>query len=62
MLRPSFDPNNAYEIGVDEAGRGPLFGRLYVAAVLPPKEGFDHPHIKDSKKIKSKKAFQTMNL
>ena len=55
MLSPSFNPENEYEIGVDEAGRGPLFGRLYVAAVIPPKEGFDNPHIKDSKKIKSKK-------
>jgi ribonuclease HII len=55
MLRPSFNQENEYEIGVDEAGRGPLFGRLYVAAVIPPKEGFDNPHIKDSKKIKSKK-------
>jgi ribonuclease HII len=55
MLRPSFNPENEYEIGVDEAGRGPLFGRLYVAAVIPPKEGFDNHHIKDSKKIKSKK-------
>jgi len=55
MLRPSFNSENEYEIGVDEAGRGPLFGRLYVAAVIPPKEGFDNPHIKDSKKIKSKK-------
>ena len=55
MLRPSFNPENEYEIGVDEAGRGPLFGRLYVAAVLPPINGFDNPNIKDSKKIKSKK-------
>ena len=55
MLRPSFNPENEYEIGVDEAGRGPLFGRLYVAAVLPPVNGFDNPNIKDSKKIKSKK-------
>ena len=23
------------EIGVDEAGRGPLFGRVYTAAVIP---------------------------
>ena len=26
------------EIGVDEAGRGPLFGRLYVAAVILPND------------------------
>ena len=28
---------NQYEIGIDEAGRGPLFGRLYVAGVVLPK-------------------------
>lgn len=27
------DPN-IYEIGVDEAGRGPLFGRVYAGAVI----------------------------
>ena len=26
------------EIGVDEVGRGPLFGRVYTAAVILPKE------------------------
>lgn len=49
------DPS-IYEIGIDEAGRGPLFGRLYVAAVILPKvTDFFHKDIKDSKKIKSKK-------
>ena len=44
------------EIGVDEAGRGPLFGRLYVAAVVLPKDGsFDFSEVRDSKKITSKK-------
>ena len=44
------------EIGIDEAGRGPLFGRLYVAAVVLPKDGsFDFSQIRDSKKIASKK-------
>jgi len=55
MLLSQYQPDNKYEIGVDEAGRGPLFGRLYVAAVLPPKDGFRNIHIKDSKKIKSPK-------
>ena len=55
MLKSIYNDENEYEIGVDEAGRGPLFGRLYVAAVILPKEGFDNPNIKDSKKIKSKK-------
>ena len=26
------------EIGIDEAGRGPLFGRVYTAAVILPKD------------------------
>lgn len=42
------------EIGVDEAGRGPLFGRVYTAAVILPKE-FDHYKMKDSKRFTSKK-------
>jgi ribonuclease HIII len=29
-----FNPNYLYEIGVDESGRGPMFGRLYVSAVV----------------------------
>ena len=47
---------NIYEIGVDEAGRGPLFGRVYAAAVCLPKDGsFDISMVKDSKKYTSKK-------
>jgi ribonuclease HII len=46
----------SYEIGIDEAGRGPMFGRLYVAGVVIPKDGsFDATGIKDSKKITSVK-------
>jgi len=55
LLETVYNQENAYEIGVDEAGRGPLFGRLYVAAVIVPQGGFQNPGIKDSKKIKSKK-------
>lgn len=41
-----------YEIGIDEAGRGPLFGRLYVAGVVLPKDGsMNTSEIYDSKKI-----------
>jgi ribonuclease HII len=47
---------NLYEIGIDEVGRGPLFGRVYTAAVILPKEGcFDYSLLKDSKKFHSKK-------
>tara|TARA_Y100000591_G_C21759179_1_gene659140 strand:+ start:187 stop:876 length:690 start_codon:yes stop_codon:yes gene_type:complete len=44
------------EIGVDEAGRGPMFGRVYSAAViLPNNETFKYEWMKDSKKFTSKK-------
>ena len=59
-LQHAYDPeNNKYEIGIDEAGRGPLFGRLYVAAVVLPKDSsFRHEDMKDSKKFHSKKKIQ----
>lgn len=49
------------EIGVDEAGRGPMFGRVYAAATILPKTDdptiFNHKLLKDSKLFgKSKKA------
>jgi len=56
-LRIFYDIRNMYEIGIDEVGRGPLFGRVYAAAVVLPKnmEYFNHEDIRDSKKIKSTK-------
>jgi ribonuclease HII len=54
-LLPIYDESNKYEIGVDECARGPMFGRLYVAAAILPKDNsFRHELMKDSKKIKSK--------
>ena len=61
----SEDPN-IIEIGVDEVGRGPLFGRVYTSAVILPSNkitnhenvadfNFDYSKIKDSKKFHSKK-------
>jgi ribonuclease HII len=42
------------EIGIDEAGRGPLFGRVYSAAVvLPDNNMFNYELLKDSKKFTS---------
>ena len=49
------DDENKYEIGVDEVGRGPMFGRVYTAAVVLPKDNFDFSLMKDSKKFTSKK-------
>lgn len=49
--------SNQIEIGVDEAGRGPLFGRVYAAAVVLPSleedRCFDPSLLKDSKKFTS---------
>jgi len=47
------------EIGIDEAGRGPLFGRVYTGAVILPKDtGFDFSQLKDSKKFTSVKKIK----
>ena len=55
-LATFYNEENKIEIGVDEAGRGPLFGRLYVGAVVLPKNNeFRHDLMKDSKKFSSKK-------
>ena len=48
-----------FEVGVDEAGRGPMFGRVYTAAVILPKDdSFDFSKVKDSKKFHSKKKIE----
>lgn len=51
-----FDDAGILEVGIDEAGRGPLFGRVYAAAVVLPKDSsFPHELMKDSKKFSSQK-------
>ena len=50
------------EAGIDEAGRGPLFGRVYAAAViLPPDDSFPHELMKDSKRFTSRAKLQEMS-
>ena len=63
MLSLKYNFENKFEIGIDEAGRGPLFGRLYVAAVVLPEDltVFANPDIKDSKKIKNKKKMNALS-
>jgi ribonuclease HII len=46
--------NNINEIGLDEAGRGPLIGRVYAGAVIWPQDK-ECNLINDSKKLTSKK-------
>jgi ribonuclease HII len=59
-LQPYYNENtNIMEIGVDEVGRGPMFGRVYCAAVVLPKDNsFRHDLMKDSKKFHSKKKIE----
>ena len=55
MLQTYFN-KQLLEAGVDEAGRGPLFGRVYTAAaIIPNDDTFNKPFIKDSKKLSKKK-------
>jgi len=47
------------EMGIDEAGRGPMFGRVYAGVVVLPKDNsFNHSQMKDSKKFHSKKKIE----
>jgi ribonuclease HII len=66
---PSSTTTHKYEVGVDEAGRGPLFGRIYTGAVILPSTGsgsgsgsaatdFDFSLMKDSKKFSSDKKIR----
>ena len=72
-LQVRFKSDTKLEAGVDEAGRGCLWGPLYAAAVIwPPEDDWleEHreiaPSIKDSKKLSAKKrakiAEQIKNL
>jgi len=56
LLKKFYHPElTIIEIGADEAGRGPMFGRVYSGAVVLPKDdSFDHFKMKDSKKFTSK--------
>ena len=45
------------EAGCDEAGRGPLAGPVYAAAVILPPD-FRHPHLNDSKQMSEKARYE----
>ena len=60
LLTRFYNESNLYEFALDEAGRGCLFGRVYIACVVLPKDptlfsGTHGTNIKDSKKFSSKK-------
>lgn len=55
-LQHYFNNDQSIEVGIDEAGRGPMFGRVYAAAVVLPKDDtFHHEMMKDSKRFHSEK-------
>jgi len=62
ILNRFYNELNQYEFSLDEAGRGCLFGRVYVACVVLPKDPscFDGKDIKDSKKFTSKKKINAV--
>lgn len=60
LLKRFYNESNLYEFALDEAGRGCLFGRVYIACTVLPKDpllftGLHGTNIKDSKKFSSKK-------
>lgn len=65
MLLPRYKEDTSIEAGIDEAGRGCLWGPLFAAAVIwPPQADWTDEHriiseqIKDSKKVTPKKRRQ----
>lgn len=63
MCERFYDESNKYELCIDEAGRGCLFGRVYIGCVVLPKHpaSFDGTNIKDSKKFSSKKKLNEVS-
>ena len=54
---------NLLEVSMDEAGRGPMFGRVYVAGVIiPPDETFSQEFIKDSKELGERKKLMAFDF
>lgn len=60
-LRRKYADDDYIEVGIDEAGRGPMFGRVYAAAVvLPQDDSFKHCDMKDSKRFHSEKKINAV--
>ena len=62
LISHYYENSTINEIGVDEVGRGPMFGRVYAAAVILPRNSdFDFSKLKDSKKFHSKKKINDVS-
>ena len=55
MLKPYYNENKL-EVGIDEAGRGPLFGRVYVGCAILSPEDDGFVDINDSKNSQKESA------
>ena len=64
MILNRYMDNTKIEAGVDEAGRGPLFGRVYTAAaILPPnEEEFNHSLMRVKKLGMNKDGINELNI
>lgn len=54
-LKKFYKSEDFIEAGLDEAGRGPLIGRVYAAAVIIDPNAELHPLLNDSKKMTRKR-------
>lgn len=54
LMKIKYNESNNIEVGLDEAGRGPLIGRVYAAAVNWGNAKINE-NVKDSKKLSAKK-------
>tara|TARA_B100000902_G_C27309449_1_gene917478 strand:+ start:1806 stop:2471 length:666 start_codon:yes stop_codon:yes gene_type:complete len=60
-LKARYCEDGYIEVGIDEAGRGPMFGRVYAAAVvLPETDDYKHSDMKDSKRFHSEKKINAV--
>jgi len=59
--RDFYSPSVKFIVGIDEAGRGPLAGPVYAAAVVFP-SSFENEEINDSKQLSAKKREELFSL
>ena len=60
-LQVEYINDDYIEVGIDEAGRGPMFGRVYAAAVVLPKDDtYKHKDMKDSKRFHSERKINAV--
>lgn len=60
MLK-EFYSENMLEVGIDEAGRGPLFGPVYVGAVIAPRDDPVFSQLRDSKKLSESRRLEAFD-